>query len=457
MIHEKRNMRVAGRGLIILGILLIAANLRSPLASIGPVIDWVTHDLNLNATQAGMLTTLPLLAFAFCSPLATKMAQKLGLEISLMLALVALFIGVVARSQGSASMLFAGTVVIGVGIAIGNVLLPSLLKRDFPNHLPTLTALYVLIMGIGSTVVASISIPLANSAKSAGITLIPDWGFSLLSVIVSIVVAMLVWLPQVKLSTKPTKDTAQLDSHSYLWRTKAAWQVSFFLGINSFIMYIFLAWLPSVLIDKGYSEQQAGFLHGLMQFATAIPALALIPLMAKFKDKRGLCLLMAAFSLIGISGLMLFPKLAAVWILLFGFSFGGGFILGLSFVGIRTHDAPQAAALSGMAQFVGYLLAAFGPISFGALHTYTGSWDASMMMCLVLCLVWGVLATKAGRPYIIDRQGDAHEFAIKPNETHKEELVRLRAEVKKLKLQLAEQQSQANVLVDEQLTKPEHG
>ncbi|CAH0533241.1 2-nitroimidazole transporter [Vibrio stylophorae] len=444
MSQKMSNARIRGRGLVILGILLIASNLRSPIAGMGPVIDWITQDLGLTAAQAGMLTTLPLLAFAFCSPVASVLARRVGLELSLMLALIAILCGVLVRSQGSTPLLFAGTALIGVGIAIGNVLLPSLLKRDFPTHLPTLTALYVLLMGIGSTLVASVAIPLASWAEHMGFTLLPNWGVSLASVLLLVLLAMVVWLPQVRRHSAPTKDTAVLDSHSYLWRTAAAWQVTLFLGINSFVMYILIAWLPSVLIDKGYSEQQAGFLHGLLQLATAIPALALIPLMAKFKDKRWLGGSMAVLTFVGIGGLMLWPQYAVLWILMFGFSCGGGFILGLSFVGIRTHDAQQAAALSGMAQCMGYLLAATGPILFGLLHSVTGSWDASLAMCVLLCLVWGAIATKAGVPYLIDRRGHAHPVAIHAHETPEQELIRLRAEVEKLKAQLAAQaQAQA--------------
>ncbi len=407
MSHKNKIKKLAHPGLLIVGILLIASNLRGPITGIGPILDFISKDLGLTATQAGMLTTVPLLAFAFFSPISSGLARKIGLESSLMMALIAITVGVLLRSTGTAPMLFLGTSIIGVGIAIGNVLLPSLLKRDFPKQVTTFTAIYVLMMGVGSTISSSSAIPMLNLADSLGITAIPNWAVSLGSVIIFPIIAIAVWSSQLGNRTAPTKDTAQIDSHSYIWKTAAAWQVTVFLGLNSFIMYIFIAWLPTILVDNGYSEHQAGYLHGILQLSTAVPALILIPLMSKMKDKRVLSVLMSALAFVGICGLLMMPALAVVWIIMFGFSCGGGFILGLSFVGIRTHDAHQAAALSGMAQCMGYLLAAAGPICFGLLHEMTGSWNVPLMMCLGVCVAWGVTAMFAGLPYTIDKKGHA--------------------------------------------------
>ncbi|MGR6838238.1 MFS transporter [Aliivibrio wodanis] len=404
MSHKNKRKKLAHPGLLIVGILLIASNLRGPITGIGPILDVISKDLGLTATQAGMITTVPLLAFAFFSPISSGLARKIGLESSLMMALIAITVGVLLRSAGTTPMLFLGTSIIGIGIAIGNVLLPSLLKRDFPKKVTTFTAIYVLMMGVGSTISSSAAMPMLNLADSLGITAIPNWAVSLGSVIIFPIIAIAVWSLQLGNRTVPTKDTAQIDSHSYIWKTAAAWQVTAFLGLNSFIMYIFIAWLPTILVDSGYSEHQAGYLHGILQFSTAIPALILIPLMSKMKDKRVLSVLMSALAFMGICGLLMMPEFTVVWIIMFGFSCGGGFILGLSFVGIRTHDAHQAAALSGMAQCMGYLLAAVGPICFGLLHEITGSWNVSLMMCLAACIAWGGTAMFAGLPHVIDKK-----------------------------------------------------
>lgn len=401
MSHKNSINKLAHPGLVLIGILLIATNLRGPITSIGPILESISTDLGLTATQAGLLTTVPLLAFAFFSPLSSGLARKIGLETALMTALIAITLGIIIRSLGSTSMLFLGTSIIGVGIAIGNVLLPSLLKRDFPQKVATLTAIYVLMMGIGSTISASSAIPVLHLAESLNITLIPHWAVSLASMIVLPIIAIVVWSSQVGSRTPPTEDTLKVDTHSYLWKTPAAWQVTSFLGLNSFMMYIFIAWLPTILVSNGYSEHQAGYLHGILQLATALPALVLIPLMAKFKDKRLLSVSIAVITFVGIAGLLFVPQFAFVWIMMSGFSIGGGFILGLSFVGIRTHDAHQAAALSGMAQCMGYLLAAAGPIIFGLLHEMMDSWNAPLVMSLIICIVWAGIGMFAGLPQII--------------------------------------------------------
>lgn len=401
LISNSRSRNTAHLVIAITGILLIAINLRGPITGVGPILAFIAHDLALSATQAGMLTTLPLLAFAILSPISSGLARKVGLEPSLMMALIAIAGGIVIRSAGSTVALFLGTGIIGVGIAIANVLLPSLLKRDFPHKISTLTAIYVLVMGIGSTISSSTAMPLLNLADRLSISAIPNWAFSLAGVIIFPLLAMLIWLPQMRRHTRPTADTPEIDSHSYLWRSAAAWQITVFLGINSFVMYIFISWLPSILIDNGYSEHQAGYIHGILQLSTAIPALALIPLMAKMKDKRLLGLAMAVLSFAGIVGLLLMPQHAVIWTIGFGIGCGGGFILGLSFVGIRTHDAHQAAALSGMAQCMGYLLAATGPIIFGSLHEITGSWDTPLIMVAGISVIWAGLAMQAGKSQLI--------------------------------------------------------
>jgi MFS transporter, CP family, cyanate transporter len=400
---HRKNQKFVHPAWIILGIMLIASTLRAPITGVGPILDLISHGLNLSATQAGMLTTLPLLVFAFFSPISSNLARKFGLEPSLMVALIIMIVGVIIRSAGTTVTLFLGTGLIGVGIAIGNVLLPSLLKRDFPKQVPTLTAIYVLIMGISSAVISGTAIPLLNLADSLHIMAIPNWAFSLTGVIILPVISILLWIQQVKNHTKPTADIAEIDSHSYLWRDAAAWHITIFLGLNSFIMYIFISWLPSILIDSGYTESQAGYLHGILQLSTALPALVFIPLMAKIKDKRGMGLTMAILTFVGITGLILAPEQAIIWIIAFGFSCGGGFILGLSLIGLRTHNAHQAAVLSGMAQSMGYLLAASGPIMFGSLHELTGSWQVPLISCAGISIVWAFVAMFAGRSQVINQ------------------------------------------------------
>lgn len=387
--------------LLILGIMLIASTLRAPITGVGPILGFISKDLGLSPTLAGFITTLPLLAFAVFSPVSSGVARKVGLEPALMFSLVVISFGIILRSLGAITMLYLGTLLIGIGIAFGNVLLPSLLKRDFPHKVTTLTSMYVLMMGVASTFSASVAYPIMDWATKWHIDQIPHWGLSLASVLIFPVLAIMLWLPQLHQHTRPTADTTTLEGHHYLWRTLAAWQVTAYLALDSFMMYIFVSWLPSILLEKGYSENEAGVLHGVLQLATAVPALVLIPLMVRMKDKRGLSSMISACAALGLIGLMLLPQLAVAWVIAIGFSLGGGFILSLSFVGLRTHDAHQAAALSGMAQCVGYLFAATGPIIFGFLHESFHSWQEPLIFLFAISLIWTGIAFIAGKPQMI--------------------------------------------------------
>ena len=167
-----------------------------------------------------------------------------------------------------------------------------------------------------------------------------------------------------------------------------AWQVTLFLGINSFVFYVMVSWLPAILQDAGYTAEQAGSLHGLLQLMSAGPALFLAPAVRRMKDQRAVAAGAAGASCVAMIGLIVAPGWASLWIVLMGLGMGAGIILGLAFVGLRARHAQQAASLSGMAQFVGYLLAASGPLLIGALHDALGGWSAALALCAAACGRW---------------------------------------------------------------------
>lgn len=360
--------------LLILGILLIASNLRAPVTGLAPVLDQIILSFNLSASQAGMLTTLPLIAFAVASPLATSIAKRQGLEVSLFIALILIGLGLASRMIDSVPILYLGTVVIGVGIAIGNVLLPSLIKRDFAHKVAVMTSAYVLAMGIFGGSYSALIIPLAEY-KQMG------WQIALASYALITLLSLFIWLPQLKLRTKPTKDLVENTDEVKVWHQALAWQITLLLGCNSLFTYIIIGWLPSILIDSGFNAQQAGALQGSFQVASALPGIILIPLLAKLKDQRVLTFALGVLASLSSIGLLYMPVHAFVWSITMGFCSGACFILGLSFISLRTHDSHQAAALSGMAQCIGYLLAATGPIIAGALHSYFGNWTSTLWFC----------------------------------------------------------------------------
>jgi len=378
---------------IIAGILLVATNLRAPFTAASPLLDAIRDAFGMGATQAGVLITFPLLTFCAVSPFAAPLARKLGLERALFLALAVMAAGILVRSAGPAWALFLGTGVLGAGIAIGNTLLPSLLKRDFPDRITGLTAIYSITMGVASAVGSAVVVPLMHAF---------DWRIALGAFLVLPVASALVWAPQLRGSPPPAAGAAAPRHGGAVWRSALAWQVTLFFGVNSFVYYAIGAWLPSILASIGYSQAEAGSFHGVMQLATALPGFVIAPLVRRASDQRSLAAALALTSLASLAGLQFFPALALLWVAVFGFGIGGAFILALAFIGLRTASAPQTASLSGMTQSVGYLMSATGPVLAGALHDLVDSWPIVLLTCAVLCLVLAFLGLGAGRALHID-------------------------------------------------------
>ncbi|CAI9390502.1 MULTISPECIES: CynX/NimT family MFS transporter [Citrobacter] len=375
--------------LLIAGILMIATTLRVTFTGAAPLLDAIRTDYGLTTAQTGLLTTLPLLAFALVSPLAAGIARRIGMERSLFVAMLLICAGIAVRSLSSASLLFLGTAIIGCGIALGNVLLPGLIKRDFSQHVARLTGAYSLTMGAAAALGSALVVPLALSGFG--------WRGALLLLMVFPLLAFLVWLPQWRNTAHANVTTSRTLHARGIWRSPLAWQVTLFLGINSLIYYVIIGWLPAILISHGYSEAQAGSLHGLLQLATASPGLLIPLVLYRFHDQRSIAALVSFMCAVGATGFWFMPGQAVLWTLLFGFGSGATMILGLTFIGLRASSAHQAAALSGMAQSVGYLLAACGPPLMGRIHDTQGSWQIPLLAVAALAVVMAVFGLYAGR------------------------------------------------------------
>lgn len=376
------------RIVLIAGILMIATTLRVTFTGAAPLLDTIRSAYSLTTAQTGLLTTLPLLAFALISPLAAPVARRFGMERSLFAALLLICAGIAIRSLPSPYLLFGGTAVIGGGIALGNVLLPGLIKRDFLIPSPDLPRIFPDNGSCGGTGIGDGSAAgferfwLARRVAHADV-------FSS--------AGSFLWLPQWRSQQHANLSTSRALHTRGIWRSPLAWQVTLFLGINSLVYYVIIGWLPAILISHGYSEAQAGSLHGLLQLATAAPGL-LIPLfLHHVKDQRGIAAFVALMCAVGAAGLCFMPAHAITWTLLFGFGSGATMILGLTFIGLRASSAHQAAALSGMAQSVGYLLAACGPPLMGKIHDANGDWSVPLLGVAILSLLMAIFGLCAGR------------------------------------------------------------
>ncbi|MEE7531473.1 CynX/NimT family MFS transporter [Klebsiella huaxiensis] len=375
--------------LLIAGILLIATTLRVAFTGAAPLLDAIRSEYGLTTAQTGLLTTLPLLAFGLVSPLAAGIARRFGIERSLLLAMILICLGIGLRSLPSVALLFIGTTIIGCGIALGNVLLPGLIKRDFSQHVAKMTGAYSLTMGGAAALGSAMVVPLALAGLG--------WRGALLMLMVFPLLALFVWLPQSRRQASAPLTGSGAIHNRGIWRSALAWQVTLFLGINSLVYYVIIGWLPAILQSIGYSEAQAGSLHGLLQLATAAPGLAIPLILHRLKDQRGIAVLVALMCAVSALGLWFLPGQAVLWTLIFGFGSGATMILGLTFIGLRASSAHQAAALSGMAQAVGYLLAACGPPVMGKIHDANGDWYIPLIAVALISVAMAVCGALAGR------------------------------------------------------------
>lgn len=391
--------------ILLAGILFIAATIRSPLTSVGPIIGSIRDQLQISNSLAGFLTTIPLLAFAIVSPFAPRISKKYGLAPTLFYSLVLLLAGIVMRSAGSSTLLLIGTFLIGVGIAFANVLLPSLLKLSFPLHIGLMTGLYSVSMNISATLASGIAAPIANQTSYGWQGALGIWG-------IITFFALLVWIPQIRNKRPEEKEIAKnlkVRPKVPLWRSPVAWSVTLFMGLQSFLFYTTSSWIPVVLQTGGLTDEAAGWMLSLVQLSQ-LPMMFIIPVVAdKVRNQRGLVAAVFACYLVGYGGVQFGSEsFTALWMVFIGLAGGSSFGLAMMFFTLRTRTPEEAASLSGMAQSLGYLLASVGPVLFGSLHDLTGSWTAPLYVFLIVSLILFICGMSAGKDrYILAEEPES--------------------------------------------------
>lgn len=383
--------------LLVAGILCIAINLRPALASVGPLIEDVRQATGLSNGLLGLLTTLPLIAFGVVSTLTPLFTRRFGIGGTLLGAMALLVLGIGIRSIEWVPALYFGTLLFGVAIAFGNVLLPSLTKRNFESNSGFITSLYSSVMALGASLAAGISVPLAHDAGLG-------WRGSLAVWAILALVAFFMWLPQVSRLKKSRPNRGYIDAMKSLGSSRLAWQVALFMGLQSLTFYVVLAWLPAILQSRGFDASFSGWMLSLSQAAGIIGSLAVPILAGKKRDQRKIVLVLVILETVALIGLI-FPQLDLVplWVSLIGFVLGGTFGLALLFIVLRSWDAESATELSGMAQSIGYLVAATGPIVFGGIFDLTGSWTFPLILLFVVAALKLFMGLGAGRPGKLDQ------------------------------------------------------
>ena len=381
------------RAIVAAGILLFALNLRAAVVAIAPLLHQIQRDLGLTSGEAGLLTTLPVACFGLFSPLAPLLARRIGIERTLFGATVLIVAAFVLRLLPTTGALFAGTVVAGIAIAIGNVLVPALIKRDFPLKAGAMTAAYVASLSFGPTLAAGLTIPLQ---RQFGL----DWRAALFVWVVLPVVTLVVWLPQLRSAHRI--DPGPGISLGAMLRSPLAWRVTLFMGLQSFGFYATVAWLPTFFIAHGVEAAAAGGLLSLANFV-ALPVVLIVPLLsARMRDQTPLVWAMAACYVIGLVGLIIDPvALAVVWVIVLGAAQAATISLAISFIMARSPDGAHAAQLSSMSQGIGYVMAAFGPFLFGLVRDWSGGYTVPMIALLAVVVPMVVAGIGAAQPRFV--------------------------------------------------------
>lgn len=385
--------------LIVLGIIFISFNLRAPITAVGSIVEMIKSEFMISSSSAGLITTLPLIAFAIVSPFVSKTSKKLGYGKTMMLGLMFILLGELVRSYTNLTGLFIGTALLGIGIAIGNVLIPSIIKMSFPNKTGLLTSIYTSSMCIFAAVGAGLSIPLAKGLNLGWKNALAIW-FTLT------LVTIIIWLPQLKAKDNMDKTVSKKTENKSIWKSSTAWWVTLFMGTQSLLFYSLVAWLPTIIVSKGMTESFAGTMALTFQLI-AIPATLLIPILCdKLKNQR---ILVGIVCGLYISGMLLlfFAKTNTLLlgsVVLMSLGMGGSISLSIAFISLRSQNSSIAAELSGMSQSAGYLLAAVGPILMGYIYDSSGSWSLPITIFAGLIVFLSFCGWYAGNNVVIEEE-----------------------------------------------------
>ncbi|MDF1752088.1 MAG: MFS transporter [Verrucomicrobiales bacterium] len=378
--------------LLFSGILFIALNLRPAVTSISPLAERMRLD-GLSRETIGSMTTIPLILFSLAGLWAGWLGSRFGLARTLGSGLLIIGTGCYVRSLGETDAFFriGGTILIGTGIALGNVLLPGLVKSRFPNHIGPMTSLYSTGMNLGAAFGFAAAVPLADFLAGGWNASLASWG-------IFAGITLLIWIPQMLPAPARHSGASPLGGVIALARQRRAWQVAIFMGLQSAVFYSTVSWLPTLLQFRGMSEAGAAGWVTALQIAGCVASLV-VPTLAGKSPSQSLwitvCLLFNAASIAGI--LFLPYSLVGIAVLTLGLGVNASFGMALLLIALRSRDARTAASLSSLAQAVGYLIAAPGPWMVGWLSETAGGWPLAMGAVVIIALTAAIIGWFAGR------------------------------------------------------------
>jgi len=373
----------------LLALIAVAGCIRAPITSIGPQINAIRGSQNLGIIQFGFLTSIPVICFALAAPLPSlRVFRKIKTEQLIVFALLTLAVTTISRTLGSNSLLFGSTVILGISIAILNIVTPALVRRDYPKKITTVMPVYSAVLALMASLGAGLSIPIATYFGDNWKLGTSVWAFP------AILVA-LIWIPLLR-KAKPMPD-AHENHFKELLRSKKAWLVSLYMGVQSAIFYTQVAWMPKILMDKDYSAAHAGALFGLSTLCGFALTL-ILPLV--FSKGENLQQAILATSLPGIAGFFCLTYLPNSWTipsLLLISTTHAALPLALGLIAMKSPSVGATSHLSSMAQGIGYCIAAIVPIVIGYSYSVTNSWLVATYLIVILISIQAMLGMKANR------------------------------------------------------------
>lgn len=362
--------------------MLIAANLRLPITIIPPLLKTIEKNLGVPSSLIGLITSIPLVAFAIFSPIIVKVAKKLGNELTVFVFFIILIAGSYLRIIPAVWALFIGTTLVGIGVDSGNVLVPAMIKDHLPNRIPLGTGLYTLSMlAIGAIGTALSGVFITHISLSATLAILSALA----------IVALVVWIPNLRSNTKDNSVTiSNPPKYRTVWNQRVGWFITLYFGLQSLVYYSLLTWTPSVMESHGVSSIVSSNILTILQLS-GLPCSFIVPYFAGKKNGRKF---LNTFLIIGyvLGPLMFLLNIqSTAWLVIISFltGFGSGiaFNEAIYFFTNKTTNPYQTAEVSGMAQSAGYLLAAFGPVVFGYIQNLSGTWTMTMIIMAVLSAV----------------------------------------------------------------------
>ena len=379
--------------LLLIAVLLLSANLRAPLTSVGVLLPAINDDLQLSAFATSIIAILPLLAFSFASLFAAPVSTKIGLNRTIVYALIVITVGIIFRSLGSSTLLFTGILLIGIGIAFGNVLAPVFIKASFPLQVGIVTALYTVSMNIFGALSSAVSAPIAKAT---------NYNISLAVIGIVTIITLIIWIIVLQ-KDKEVEAPHPVAMTSSIWRSPLAWQITLFMGGQSVIFYSLINFLPIILKEQHIPVEVTGGYLTVLQMAIIIFTFIIPMIAANMAHQVYLGCINGLLFMAGIAGMIYGDvKYMLVYILFIGVALGISFGLVNLFFSLKTEYTHTAKQLSGMAQSIGYLFAALSVLIFGVIHDYTHNWSHSLYFLLADALLMLIVGMLAGRKHTIE-------------------------------------------------------